>query len=107
MASVCYSVVQENLRLLKELYTEYSTNGLVLELYGTFLMEMYNDIEKGQELLGKAASMNKRFDRLNTGGASKFSYFDENNGIIFISGNENSLGEITYINEQACDILSI
>ena len=107
MAKICFKIVKENLRLLRELYVEYPSNGMVLELYGSFLLEMYNDPEKGADLMGRAASMQKYSERFQGNNAQKFSYFDENNGIIFISGKQKSLGEITYINEQACQLLGI
>lgn len=94
-------------RTLKKVTLQYPNNQLALKLYGTFLLEVYNDNMKGNELLSKAEHEKKQQEMRSMGNYEKFNYFDDNNGIIIISGERDNLGNITSINRPASEILRL
>jgi hypothetical protein len=51
---VIYKRIHKCLILLQQLYENYPDNNHVLRLYGTFLAEVYNDTEKGTDLVNRA-----------------------------------------------------
>jgi len=85
-----------------QMLKHYPQNNLALKLYGTFLMEVYNDTEKGQELLGRGI-----YQAAHQSPQNRFSYFDDSNGILLVAGSGDNLGCIAYINPQASQILGI
>ncbi|OMJ80531.1 hypothetical protein SteCoe_19171 [Stentor coeruleus] len=94
-------------KALKKVTSQYPNNELALKLYGTFLLEVYNDNIKGNELLSKAEHEKKQQEMRTVGNYEKFNYFDDNNGIIIISGERDNLGNISSINRPASEILRI
>lgn len=94
-------------KILKKVTSQYPNNQLALKLYGTFLLEVYNDNIKGNELLSKAEHEKKQQEMRTVGNYEKFNYFDDSNGIIIISGERENLGNINSINRPASEILRI
>jgi hypothetical protein len=92
---------------LKKLIQNYPNNQLALKLFGTFLLEVYNDTIKGNDFLSKAEHERQQQEMKSISNYEKFNYFDENNGIIIVSGTEGEIGNIKSVNQQACDILKI
>ena len=94
-------------KLSKRLLKRFPQNYLALKLFGSFLQEVYNDTEKGQELFGRGLNEEKQLSQKPAGVSERFSYFDESNGILLISGNPEVVGTISYINSQACKLLGV
>ena len=94
-------------KLSKRLLKKFPQNHLALKLFGTFLLEVYNDTEKGQELLSRGLYEEKQQGSKPQGASERFSYFDDNNGIMLVSGNVEAVGTISYINSQACLLLGV
>ena len=102
-----FRAIHKARKLSKRLLKRFPQNYLALKLFGTFLLEVYNDTEKGQELLSRGIYEEKQLTLKPLGMSERFSYFDESNGILLVSGNMEAVGTITYINSQACNILGI
>jgi hypothetical protein len=97
-----YDAINAARKQSTQMLKQYPQNNLALKLYGTFLMEVYNDTEKGQELLGRGIYQAEHQTTQN-----RFSYFDDSNGILLLTGSGDALGCISYINTQASQILGI
>lgn len=97
-----YDAINSARKQSTQLLKHYPQNNLALKLYGTFLMEVYNDTEKGQELLGRGI-----YQAEHQSSQNGFSYFDDSNGILLVAGSGDNLGCIAYINPQASQILGI
>lgn len=93
-------------KILKKVYQLYPNNQLILKLYGSFLLEVYNDTSKGYEFLSKAEHEKNQMEQKNSN-LEKFNYFDDSNGILIISGEKDMVGNIVSINNPACEILKI
>lgn len=90
----------------KVLYERYPNNRKVCNLYGSFLLNVCNDHRKGQEILIKVENFKSglesgsRFIALD-----QITYIDENIGVLLISGDSRSLGNITFMNQAAVILL--
>jgi len=93
-------------KILKKVFLLYPNNQLILKLYGSFLLEVYNDTSKGYEFLSKAEHVKNQMEQKNLN-LEKFHYFDDSNGILIISGEKDAIGNIVSINNPACEILKI
>lgn len=101
-----HKVIEDTYKTGRELYETYPNKASVLRLYGSFLMDIYNDTEKGNELLSKSENIRAN-DKLRLRYDSKFSYFDENAGVIVISGTPESVGMVDYVSPEAYSILGL
>lgn len=90
----------------KELYEKHPEKAPVLRLYGSFLMDIYNHTEKGNELLSKSENIRAN-DILKQQNGSRFSYFDENAGVMIVSGSPDSVGMVDYVSPEAYSILGL
>ena len=97
-----YDNLKKCKKTIRNVTVKYPNNQLALKLFGTFLLEVYNDSIKGNELLSKAEHEKKQQEARSY---EKFNYFDDKNGIIIISGDIENIGNISSINQQASDIL--
>lgn len=102
-----FYVIHKARKLSKRLLKRFPQNHLALKLFGSFLLEVYNDTEKGQELFNRGSYEAKQLESKPFGVSERFSYFDEHNSIILVSGNLETVGTITYINSPACNMLSV
>ena len=100
-----HDLLKKSKKTLKKVTSEYSNNQLALRLYGTFLLEVYNDIIKGNDLLSKAEHAKKQQELRNAANYEKFSHFDDSNGIMLISAQPDTIGQIISINQPASEIL--
>ena len=102
--------LQDNLKkcrkMLEKVTNVYPNNQLALKLHGTFLLEVYNDTSRGNELLSKAEHEKQQTEQKSSLN-ERFNYFDDINGIFIISGEKESIGSIMSVNQPACDILRI
>lgn len=90
-------------QMYSTLRSDFPNNTLVKELYGGFLNDISNSIDKGSALLNKAESERRIFQQnLKT---DQLDYFDDYNGIMIVSGDPNNLGRIVYTNIEAAEIL--
>lgn len=91
----------------KALIKKYYTNQLALKLYGSFLLEVYNDSTKGNELVSRAEHEKQQLEKKIQQTGEKFNYFDNNNGILIISGKPENFGCVESMNHHASNILQI
>jgi hypothetical protein len=93
----------------KELFSKlvqlFPKSYLALELYGSYLTDVLNDTEKGRELTVRGLFEKNEMDSKSLMMESHFSYFDDTNGIMLLSGDAESVGSIVYINTVASVIL--
>lgn len=99
--------LQHSRSLLAKLVQNYPKSHIALQLFGTYLTEVLNDTEHGRELINRSMYEESELNARKQQTQSKVSYFDDSNGILLVSGNAKTIGTITYINEQAADILSV
>jgi len=99
--------LQHSRTLLAKLVQSYPKSHIALQLYGTYLTEVLNDTEHGRELINRSMYEESELNARKQQSQSKVSYFDDSNGILLISGSAKTIGTITYINEQAAEILSV
>jgi hypothetical protein len=93
-------VIDSILKLGDKLIAEYPQNIQALYLYSTFLSDVYNENERGQEMLQK-------YQFLKSSRVDSFSLFNPRVGIMIISGDGNNTGKIEYLNQEASNILDI
>lgn len=93
-------------KTLQALTVEYPKNQLALRLFGSFLLDVYNDNIKGNDLISRAEAEKIDQRMRNSGSYERFNYFDDTNGIIIVSAEADNLGNITSINQQASELLS-
>lgn len=101
-----HRVVGETYKLGKELYEAYPENASAILLYGGFMTDIYNDPEKGNELLLRSEHIRK-MDRLKQQIETRLSYFDENAGVLIVSGKPDSVGTVEYVSHEAYSILGL
>ena len=94
--------------LIKETQKNYSklfkiapNSKMVLELYGSFLLDIMQDREKGTKLINREHDVSMRCKTLK----KKFKNYINENPIFITSGNEENFGKIIYANTKALDIL--
>ena len=92
---------------LRKVAETYPHSQMALQLFGTFLLEVYNNTTKGNELISKAEHEKNVQESRNLSNYDKFTYFDSSNAMLMVSGNQNNLGNIITINQTACDILKV
>lgn len=102
-----FKSIKKSKQSSKELIQNYPENQQALNLYGSFLLDVYNKSSKGNEMLSRAEYEKQQAELKNLIVKERFSYFDENNGILIISGGGEDLGTIISINQNANEILSI
>jgi hypothetical protein len=99
--------VHSGLKLLhsqyKDLLKDFPNSSTVKDLYGSFLNDIGNNVDKGSSLLYKAEA-ERRALQLNMK-ATQLSFFDDFNGVLIISGSPSSFGRIAYCNLEAAEIL--
>ncbi|CAG9334093.1 unnamed protein product [Blepharisma stoltei] len=100
-------VVKKSRKLSKLLIKKYPSNQLALKLFGSFLLEVYNDSNKGNELVSRAEHEKQQFEKKMQTLGEKFNYFDNNNGILIVSGNPENFGNIESMNHIASNTLAI
>jgi PAS domain-containing protein len=108
LAIKIFHLTNKTQSMLEKLLKEYPKNPLALQIYGSFLLEVFNDTEKGHDLVSKGES--ERRDQQFRSGAfieQRFSFFDDANAILIISGDPDTVGQITYANQQASELLGI
>ncbi len=101
-----HRLVGETYKLGKELYEVYPENAAPMLLYGGFLSDIYNEPEKGNELLLKSEHIRKT-DRLRQQIETRLSYFDQNAGVMIVSGSPDSVGMVEYVSHEAYSILGL
>ena len=93
----------------KELFAKlvqlFPKSHLALNLYGTYLSDVLNDTEKGRDLINRSMFEKNELEGKSLIMENRFSYFDESNGIMLLSGSSDSIGSIIYINTEAGNIL--
>lgn len=99
--------LQRSRTLLAKLVQNYPKSHIALRLYGTYLTEVLNDTEHGRELINRSMYEESELNARKQQNESRVSYFDDSNGILLVSGSQATVGSITYINEQAAEILSV
>ena len=93
--------------LLAKLVQNYPKIPLALRLFGTYLTEVLNDTEHGRELINRSMYEESELNARKMQMESKVSYFDDSNGVIMVAGSVNEVGNITYINDKAAEMLSV
>ena len=91
--------------LFSQLIQLFPKSHLALKLYGTYLCDVLNDTEKGRELVNRSLFEENELQSKSLLMENRFSYFDDSNGIMLLSGNSESVGSIVYINTEAANIL--
>lgn len=81
-------------------------NEKVYDLYGTLLQTILHRYEEGTSLMARV-NYNKKKDKLKLKIENKLTRFDDEIGIILISANKDTLGEIMFINEISAEILQV
>lgn len=108
LAIKIYNLTNETKKLLERLLKEYPKNPLALQLNGSFLLEVFNDTEKGNDLVSRGESERREQEhRASHIIEQRFSFFDDANAILIISGNPETIGCITYANHQASEVLGL
>lgn len=102
-----FIAIQKSKKFSKQLIKLYPANQQALRLYGSFLLEVYNNTVKGNDLVSRAEHQKQQAESKNASIGDKFNYFDESNGIIIISASPDDVGTITSINNHACSILAM
>ncbi|CAG9327790.1 unnamed protein product [Blepharisma stoltei] len=102
-----FKTIQKAKKFSKNLIKQYPTNQQALRIYGTFLLEVYNNTVKGNELVSRAEHEKLQQEQKNAMIGERFNYFDENNGIIIVSGSPDDMGNITNMNTQAGNLLGV
>jgi hypothetical protein len=101
------SLVHVSLRLLhiqyKALLKDFPNSSTVKELYGSFLNDIGNNVDKGSSLLHKAEAERRALQHDMK--ATQLSFFDDSNGVMIVSGTPKSFGKIAYCNLEAAEIL--
>jgi hypothetical protein len=101
-----YAMIEKTNKACKKLYKRYPERALSLKLYGSFLMDVYNDTEKGNDLVSRGENLKWQTELKGFTG-EKFSYFDENVGLLVVSGTPGSLGMVQYMSPEASEILGV
>ncbi|CAG9325445.1 unnamed protein product [Blepharisma stoltei] len=99
--------VAENISYAKTSYKNLigiHKHAYAFEIYGTFLQDIAGDYEEGGIILRRMDG-HKDHD-LMIGDEKRLSTFRDRYGIMLISANEGTFGEITYLNEKAAQLLS-
>lgn len=93
----------------KELFSKlvqlFPKSHLALNLYGTYLSDVLNDTEKGRDLVNRSMFEKGELESKSLLLENRFSYFDDSNGIMLLSGSFDSIGSIIYLNTEAGNIL--
>eukprot|EP00359_Climacostomum_virens_P001992 CAMPEP_0204899400 /NCGR_PEP_ID=MMETSP1397-20131031/1832_1 /ASSEMBLY_ACC=CAM_ASM_000891 /TAXON_ID=49980 /ORGANISM="Climacostomum Climacostomum virens, Strain Stock W-24" /LENGTH=1165 /DNA_ID=CAMNT_0052067355 /DNA_START=354 /DNA_END=3851 /DNA_ORIENTATION=- len=108
LAIKIYELTNDAKRLLEKLLKEYPKNPLALQLNGSFLLEVFNDTEKGNDLVSKGESERREQEQKSSNVIEqRFSFFDDANAILIVSGDPETIGIITYANHQASEVLGL
>jgi len=100
-----FSMIKKSKKASKDFMKAYPSNFLSLNLYASFLKDVYNDTMKGIELESRAENERKQQSmKLNK---DQFSLFDLEIGTITTSGNLKDIGTILDINANAGSLLGI
>ena len=97
LADLISSVSQEYTYLV----LDYPKSSSLLTSYATFLENILNDKQKANELLKIKSAIDDRH-RVRV---KEISYFDEQNGMMLISGSSGDFSIITHVNDKLCRIL--
>ena len=102
-----FYAIKKAKNLMEKLIADYPTNQLALGLYGTFLLEIYNDSLRGNELCSRAQQEKEARERNLRSSGEKLSFFEDSVGIIEVSGDPKEIGTIKTFSSRASDILQI
>ncbi|CAG9331222.1 unnamed protein product [Blepharisma stoltei] len=101
-------MISNNLEFLHSEYfyliTNFPRSKEALVLYSTFLQNILFETERSSFLNNKRASLEKVLTS-SVKDHKKLSFFDENNGVILVSWDKQTLGKIHYANSRAAAIL--
>ncbi|CAG9327156.1 unnamed protein product [Blepharisma stoltei] len=99
----------KSLSIVQTLYTElvvkFNKSVEPYVLYGTFLQSIMLESDKSQQLLSKQESLTKQYFQSHLKEINQFNFYDEKNGILLVSCEKETLGEIRYVNVSAAQTL--
>lgn len=90
----------------KLLTKRYPSSHLALKQFGSFLYEILNN-PKGKDYLAKAEYERNSLTKKGLGDVHETSYFSDEGAVVVVSGDPRKIGEITFINIAASEILGI
>ena len=85
-----------------ELVIEYPLSIAVIDLFSSFLNDFVNQKEQASDLIRRKQEVNRNNE---IAYLRRISYFDDDNGLMIISGANDSFGKITYANAKIGRIL--
>ena len=78
---------------------KFHDSSMIIDMYCSFLISFYNNIEKASKYEYKKANI------LKINESNKFAMLQENNPLFIVSASDSNLGEILYINPPLSDLL--
>ena len=92
-----------NFESLHHLYTtsilKFQDSSMIIDMYCSFIVSFYNDIEKASTI------RNKRINTLKFNESNRLALIQENNPIFIVSASHSNMGEILYTNPPLCSLL--
>ena len=84
----------------EKLLLKFQDSAMIIEIYSSFLISFYNDVEKATSLQNKKKSIEKYRE------ANLLKTYQENNPLFIVSASHSNMGEILYVNSFMCNLLS-
>ena len=101
-------IISQNMTRIQEisekLIENHSRHAEIYEIYGSFLNELLFDSEKAIHLLRKGEMINS-YNNSSIKYSSKLKFYDNQNGVLLVSGSPSNFGHIIYSNRKASEIL--